>query len=265
MKKFLWQWTPPAIVSFYKRVINKVGYSGNYSNWDDAKKDSTGYHADLILRKVKYSLLKVKSGEAAYERDSVLFEEVQYSWPLLAGLLWIASCNANRLNLLDFGGSLGSSYFQNRAFLLHLNEFSWNVVEQENFVRCGREFFEDQFLKFYFTIDECLEARHPDAIFLGSVIQYLERPYDFLREVISNKFPFIIFDRTPFINGNHARLTVQRVPPEIYPASYPAWFFCRDSFKRIMSEHYDLIAEFNTNDQANINAQFKGFIYKYRC
>jgi putative methyltransferase (TIGR04325 family) len=38
---------------------------------------------------------------------------------------------------LDFGGSLGSSYFQNKKFLDALRLVEWNVVEQENFVATG--------------------------------------------------------------------------------------------------------------------------------
>lgn len=31
--------------------------------------------------------LKVKRGEAVFERDSVLFDEIQYSWPVTAALI----------------------------------------------------------------------------------------------------------------------------------------------------------------------------------
>ena len=134
---------PPIAGELLKHFTMRCGYFGNYSCWYKACQDSTGYDSNVILNKVRDALLKVKNGDAVYERDSVLFDEVQYSWPLMAGLLWIASCGNNCLNLIDFGGSLGSSYFQNRKFLGHLCEFYWNVVEQEKFVKCGRELFED--------------------------------------------------------------------------------------------------------------------------
>lgn len=108
--------TPPIFLDIFKRKISKYGFFGNFSTRKDAVNASTGYNSDEIIKKVKESLLKVKSGEAIYERDSVLFDKINYSWPLLAGLLWIASQKADRLNLIDFGGSLGSSYFQNRKF-----------------------------------------------------------------------------------------------------------------------------------------------------
>ncbi len=63
------------------------------------------------------SLLKVKRGEAVYERDSIVLEKFQYSWPLTSGLLYAATMSNSKLNVLDFGGSLGSSYYQNRNYL----------------------------------------------------------------------------------------------------------------------------------------------------
>ena len=73
--------------------------------------------AQDILDKVLAATLKVKQGQAVFERDSVLFDEIEYSWPLLAGLMWAAASNGGKLNVLDFGGALGSSYYQNRKFL----------------------------------------------------------------------------------------------------------------------------------------------------
>jgi hypothetical protein len=52
----------------------------------------------------------VKTGEAVYERDSVLFDEIQYSFPVIAALLRVASANKGKLNVLDFGGSEKSHY-----------------------------------------------------------------------------------------------------------------------------------------------------------
>jgi putative methyltransferase (TIGR04325 family) len=71
---------------------------------------STGYDSEIILEKTRDALLKVKNGEAAYERDSVLFDEIQYAWPLLTSLMWVAAQAKGILNVLDFGGSLGTTY-----------------------------------------------------------------------------------------------------------------------------------------------------------
>lgn len=257
---------PPAAFRLYRRMIRKSGYFGDYSSWEAAQQVSTGYDAELILRKVSEALLKVKNGEAVYERDSVLFDRVHHSWPLLAGLLWAATRNGNRLNVLDFGGSLGSSYFQNRTFLAHLDRFTWSIVEQEQFVRCGREQFADQVLHFYSTVDECAEARHPDVVLLSSVLPYLEHPYRLLTEIIARGFDSIIIDRTPLLDGARDRLTIQRVPSEIYEARYPAWMLGREKLLAMFAPDYELVAEFDALagavDLGNCAARDTGFIFK---
>lgn len=267
MKEILKDLLPPILIKLHRHGLSgRYGYFGNYWRWEDAISDSGGYDSDVILNKVKESLLKVKSGEAAYERDSVLFDRIQFSWPLLAGLLWIASKNENKLSLIDYGGSLGSSFYQNIKFFLHLNEFSWNVVEQPKFVECGKRYFEDDHLKFYYTIDECLEIHHPCAIIFSSVLPYIERPYDVLQSVINKKIPYIIIDRTPFIAHGDDRLTVQKVPPSIYKASYPAWFLNLEKFLSLFRVDYELMADFDALggriDLGDNVANDKGFIFR---
>ena len=243
-------------------------YRGNYASWQEAQQASGGYDSDLILNKVRDALLQVKRGEAVYERDSVLFDEVQYSWPLLAGLLWVASQNGNRLNLIDFGGSLGSSFYQNKALLAHLAELQWSIIEQQNFVACGQKYFETEQLRFYRTLDDCMAEQHPDTMLLCSVLPYLEKPYKLLQEVIDRGFSFIIVDRTPVFEDGDDRITVQNVPPTIYKASYPAWFLNKAKLCRFLEPAYELVAEFDSLagevPLEDTTAYEKGFIFRKR-
>jgi putative methyltransferase (TIGR04325 family) len=242
----------------------RYGYFGDYSDWEEARKATTGFDSDIILNKVKNSLLKVKAGEAAYERDSVLFDKIQYSWPLLAGLLWIATQNENKLRILDFGGSLGTTYYQNRKYLSTLSELKWIIVEQQKFVDCGKTYFQDQNLLFNYSIDECLKEHNPNTLLMSSTIQYIEKPYAFLEDVLAKRFQYIIIDRTPFLQHEVDRLMIQIVPPEIYQASYPVWFLNLDKFLQFMNQRYEIVADFTSADRSNIDAVFKGFIFKIR-
>lgn len=266
MKDILRDLIPPIFLKVYRRLGLRYGFFGNYRSWEDAKKASGGYDSDIILNKVKEALLKVKRGEAVYERDSVLFDKIQYSWPLLAGLLWIASQKGNKLNLVDFGGSLGSTYYQNRKFLTHLSELQWNIVEQNRFVECGRLYFQDEHLKFYYSLEDCFNEQQPEVILFSSVIQYLENPYDLLEDVKNKGFKYIIFDRTSFLEHGEDRITVQKVPAKIYASSYPAWFFNKEKFLNFFCRDYELIAEFDalagTIDLGDILAIDKGFIFR---
>ncbi len=253
---------PPILV----RKISGLyyGWHGNYKTWEEAKKHSTGYDSELILNKVKDALLKVKNGEAKYERDSVLFDKIEYSFPVLAALMWIANQNKGNLNIIDFGGSLGSSYFQNKKFLDSLEKVNWNIVEQKQFVECGKKYFQDDQLKFFETMEECLKLQQPNTILLSSVLQYMEEPYQLIDDIINRHFKYVIIDRTSFLITGKDRITVQTVHPEIYRASYPSWFFNEDKFLKKFNGNYELITDFYSSDRANIKSVFKGYLFKLK-
>lgn len=234
----------------WKRLIwgkqQKYGWSGNYQSWADILKKADGYDSDVILEKTKNALLKVKSGEAVYERDSVLFDKREIPFPLLAFLLQSVVSKQRPLHILDFGGSLGSTYYQIRDFLTPEVCLTWNVIEQEHYVSCGKTNFQDHQLKFYDTIGACLQNQQIDFVLLSSSVQYLEQPHDFLKALAKYNFEFILFDRTAFHYETGDRLTLQIVPPEIYPASYPSWFFNQEDFLEHFSDDYDVIADFTS-------------------
>jgi putative methyltransferase (TIGR04325 family) len=254
IKELVKQFTPPVILKSYRKIFTRMAHgenhlSGNYNSWNEAVAASTGYDTELILEKTKAALLKVKNGEAIYERDSVLFNEIQYTWPLLAGLMWVAAQSQGRLNVLDFGGSLGSTYYQNRAFLRNLPEVQWNIIEQPAHVNVGKEYFEDEVLKFFPNIEICLSETKPNVIILSGVLQYLESPYEMLNKLLDLPCDYLIIDRTPFSDMSNDRLCIQIVPESIYTASFPCWIFSMDCILRNITEHgFEIVTEFEGFD-----------------
>ncbi len=230
---------------FFRRTIpSKYGWSGNYMSWHEALSHSGGYDDNSILQKVKNATIQVKEGRAKFERDAVLFDHIEYSWPLLSSLLWISAQNGGNLKVIDFGGSLGSSYFQNKLFLDKLKTVEWNVIEQRNFVECGRQFIQDGRLRFFNDINECIQERGiPDLILFACTLPYLENPYGLLSEILGYRIPYLIIDNTPFNFKDRDRLTVQKVPPSIYEASYPCWFL---DYKKVLAtiRTYSIIVEY---------------------
>ena len=249
LKRLVKAWLPPIVLRLYRRWRKEgISYTGNYPTWQDALANSTGYDADLILEKVSSALLKVKSGEAVYERDSVLFDRIEHPFPLLAGMFRAAAANEGKLTVLDFGGSLGSTYFQCRDFLSVLPQLKWCIVEQEKFVRRGREYFETDQLRFFFTMQECMEKEKPNVMLFSSVLQYIKDPYELLKLAMGTEVQYIIIDRTPFSNGDKDRLCVQHVPPHIYPASYPCCIFSEARFRQVLLKQFELITDFEVAD-----------------
>jgi putative methyltransferase (TIGR04325 family) len=229
---------------FSKRKNHTSGWFGNYSSWDAVNAVAGGYDSDIILNTTKQAILQVKNGDAVYERDSVIFTEKQCPYALLAYLQLSAALKKTALHILDFGGSLGSTYYQIKEYLTKEVCASWNVVEQAHYVACGKEFFEDDVLKFYPTIEACKAVKNISLVVLSSVVQYLEKPHEFLKQLVSHNFDFLLFDRTAFNSKSKDRLTLQVVPAEIYPASYPSWFFDQEYFLSHFSQHYKTVAEF---------------------
>ncbi|HND63144.1 MAG TPA: methyltransferase, TIGR04325 family [Opitutaceae bacterium] len=226
-----------------------VAYTGDYASFAEAKAVSSGYESSVILERTRAALLKVVRGEAAYERDAVTFDRLELPYPLLALLLRAAAERAGRLSVLDFGGALGSTYYQCRSFLATLPQLEWSVVEQPAHVACGQREFSTPALRFYPTIADCRRERDPRVLLLSGVLQCLPEPWKFFHEVATQDFDWIIVDRTPFIPAARDRLTVERVSPRIYAASYPAWFFSWPRFREQIPSGWELVAEFDAIDR----------------
>lgn len=242
-------------------------FVGDYADWASARRVASGYDSHEILEKALRAIRKVKAGEAAYERDTVVFDRIQYSFPLLAALLLAASRDGGRLRVLDFGGALGSTYFQNRSLLAHLSELRWGVVEQPHFVAAGREHVADGRLSFFSGIDECAAALRPNLALLSGVLSYVESPGKVLEDVQRWEPSFICLDRTLVSLEGGTRLTVQRVPTEIYDASYPCWILDEAQLLERAGRGYRRVYEFASSFDSGeirlkgLRAVFKGYLF----
>jgi putative methyltransferase (TIGR04325 family) len=241
-----------------------IRFEGRFSSWPEAQRASSGYDSEEILRRALDATLKVKRGEAAYERDTVLFPKIDYSFPVLAALLLAANAQ-DRLSVLDFGGALGSSYFQNRTLLRSAPGFKWGVVEQEKFVRAGREHIEGEELTFHSTIEECVDKLDPNFILLSGVLNYLPDPIKQLARLIALGAPFICIDRTLVAVQGQTRLTVQIVPSAIYRASYPCWVISEAQLLAPLRGGYRAAYEFASVGPSvsfeGLVSAFKGYLF----
>ena len=242
--------------------LGQIRFKGHFSQWQVAASQCSGYDDHAILNRVLASTLKVKSGSAAYERDSSIFSEIQYSWPLLSGLMRAAAINNNVLNVLDFGGSLGSTFFQNKKFFSELKDVLWNIVEQPHFVKAGVENIQDDTIRFYTTIDECLAENSPNVVILSSVLQYISRPMNLLEQLSGLEIETLIIDRTPYLKkGDRAIIKIQEVTDNLFVSKYPCHFFIEDELINIPRSHgYNLLESFDAIDKLSSEASWRGHI-----
>lgn len=242
------EFLPPALRRTLRGAFGWQWFRGEYATWAEARDRADGYDQPAILEKVKAAILQVRAGRAAYERDSVLFAEPRADYPLLAALLSVAAACSGRLNLIDFGGSLGTTYWQHRTFLPELAQLRWDVVEQPHFVAAGRREIEGGPLRFFATIDEAERAQRHNLLLSAGTVQYLEQPGQFLDELCGRNFEYLLFNNLPLQRSGPDVVRVQHVPPEIYAASYPVWFFNRGAFLRRLEPAYALVQEFASEE-----------------
>jgi putative methyltransferase (TIGR04325 family) len=232
------------------RERDSLGFKGPYATWDDAVHDSDGYDDPQIVERVCSSTSKVRDGLAATERDGVAFERPQWNFPLLACLARIALENGAPVSVVDFGGSLGGTYFQCRDFFGGAAFRCWNIAEQEHFVAVGREQFQTDQLRFYRDTASCLATGPVDVVILSSVLLYLKDPHELLEQMVATGTRYLLIDRTPLIDSATDLLTVQRVPACIFgrELSYPAWFLGRERLERTIGRRYKKLVEFAALD-----------------
>lgn len=252
----------PPILTDILRSLRKgkfYGLSGDFVSWAEAKEYvareyGSGYAADNILEQVLAAIQEVRLGRAVFERDGCLFYEQEYNYPFLAALFYsLNDCLSTRgghVDILDFGGSLGSTFFQNRKLLAPFS-CRWHIVEQPHFVQTGRANVPE--ITFHESVEAYMEnGESTDVLLLSGVLQYFDQPYTYLERMLSCGFKYILMDRT-FFNDREPdkdRLTVQTVPPVIYSAAYPAWLLSgRRVGERIEQTGYEKVMQWESLDK----------------
>jgi putative methyltransferase (TIGR04325 family) len=218
---------PPAVVrALAGRPAGQLVFEDGFDSWAAAGAAAGGYDAAAILDQVRRATDEVVAGRSAMERDGVLFDRVEVRWPVAGPLLWQAATHAGSLRVLDFGGSLGSTYRQLSALTFGL-EVQWAVVEQPAFVEAGAGYADGR-LSFHATIGDAVRAVTPTVALLSSVLQYLPDPQAVLGELSRCGVEAIVLDRMPMTDADTDRPAVERVPPEIYAGSYATWLLSQE-------------------------------------
>ena len=270
MLHYLWKELAPPLLLNLRWYSFRYGWKGNYKNYEEARQKCIGYDEEHILNRIIETTLKVKNNEIAYERDGIAYNTIQMNFPLLKTLLYIASKNDNELTLIDFGGSLGTTYYQNYPYLKHLKKINWCIIEQPKFVEAGKKHFENEHIKFYPTIAECMAENDPQLFLICNVLQYLEKPYHLLDEVKQLGIPYVMLDFVGYNRQNKDRITIQHVPPVFYgvEASYPCYFLNRARIEDKLCLNYEKKYDFiSANEKYYVQLEpfrYEGALWELR-
>lgn len=251
MKEVLNQFIPPIFREIKRRIYknSQLYYFNRYETWEAALNESirlgSSYESAYIVDQVDRATQKVRNGEAVYEQDGVCYYQNNNNYELLASILY-ANSQLKHMNVVDYGGALGSTYFRYSTILDKIN-VDWTVVEQKHFVERGKMHVPE--VKFRYNVDECFDqGSQPNVLLLSSVIMYLDDPYGMLKNMLSHPFNYIIVDESAFLYGEDAddMLVLQHVPPQIYNAIYPCWLFGLNKFKQFINNMgYEIVWEWD--------------------
>jgi putative methyltransferase (TIGR04325 family) len=233
---------PPLLVRTVRTALRRgLRFEGDLATWEEARAASGGYDSEAVLRRMLEAELKVKKGEAVDARDGVTFGEMQFALPVMAALARVCAIRGGAVRVLDIGGAFGGLYRQYKAFVPG-GKASWIVVEQAALVKLGKQHFENEELQFAFSLEEALVASPADIVLLSSVLQYLPQPYALMSRIVASGIPHVVIDRTPCSCLDRDVLSVQRVPPEIYEASYPCWIFSQRRLRAAFAPVYGVLS-----------------------
>ena len=232
----------------YDEKSQGIHYFGDYDSWEDAYRECKGYEDENIIDTVSRAVEKVLNGEAEWERDSCLFYEQKYNYPICSSILKCAVQKNGRggVRILDIGGSLGSTYFQNRKYLEDVIELEYVVAEQDNFVKYGKKHLENGTLRFISSLDDYEEYGEFDIILMSSSLQYINPYEDIIAKIVKAKPRYIILDR--ILVSNRGRICRETVPERIYKGSYPLRIFTENEIINFFSPDYKVVE----NDTSSI-------------
>lgn len=248
MKQLLKQLVPP-LAHALRWYHPRYGWKGNYPDFATAAAKASGYDAAAILVRIQQSTRKAMRGEIAFERDGIEYATPETNFHLLSSLLLVAAENDLHLNVLDFGGSLGTTYFQHRQHFRHLKSLHWSVVEQPHYVAAGQAEFATDQLHFYATINDCLAEQKPQVIVVNGVLQYIPDWEALVQEMAATQVPYLLLDYVGYNLQDKERITIQHVPPVFYgvPASYACRFFNKNQQWSFLQKNYQQVFAFRSS------------------
>lgn len=216
-----------------------------YSSYEDALSVCGGAYEENALANVVYEKTRLY-------RDSLLIQHPFVSEIIsLRTLIGLSlSIRNNELNVIDFGGACGAHYFIAKAVFGERINLHWHVVETPKMVSKAIGLENGQ-LRFFDTLEKAKIAfGRVDLVFSSGALQYVPRPYEFLKQLTECKAANMFITRVGLSTLQKELIVVQKSNlssngPGPMPigmqdgvVQYPVTFARKDQFEKILSENY---------------------------
>ena len=221
------------------------GIVGDYPDWETALRATGLYKPDMTA--LIDTVRRYRGGEGSFLNQ---YDPTArgVSYPLLAGLLTASVRSGGTLGVLDFGGSLGQTWFGLEWTLRHLPSTVWCVVDQPECVAGARSVFQSDRLRFYTSADEAAAEHDLDTIVCSSTLQYLDEPYNVLRMLAGLGLPNLILDRTVISSTDTELFMRQHTPADMGGDVHPLRALSRAKLDAVLAGRYRLHDEHGYGD-----------------
>lgn len=244
---------PPIAIDFARRHFARSGRK-QYATYEKALDHCTdrGYNnvdiVNVVLEKTKHLRDVLQKGESVH-----LTATGAYSLCSLLG-----SIESQEINVIDFGGACGAHYFLARATLPYSFKLRWLVVETPEMAQTAKSVFSTEELRFSSNLGEAAASmKRVDLLHTSGTLQCVDKPYDYLRKLVSMSASHILFNRLGLSKGRHDIITVHESRlssngpgpmPRGIPdrkVRYPFFFPEESKFYAALGESYDVVMTFD--------------------
>jgi len=249
---------PPILLKLYlslKSEGSKHTFDGPFDTWEEVSSITSGYQDPRIISKLLESANAVLRGEASFQRDGILLDEIEFNWPSLSALL-LALSNSSSHHILDIGGGFGQTALQNNSFFSLMPggaDIRYSIVEQSEIVASSTKLVDVPSLTFYSKLKDVTPDF--DIVYFGSSAAYIEKVEEMFDYIAFYKPNFIIFDRTPVSDFSEDYYYLEKPSNDFYSGgSYPVRVFSEQKLKNRFVEQfgggdYRVLAQWNEKFQ----------------
>jgi len=162
----------------------------------------------------------------------------------------------SKINIIDFGGGGGISFYEVMSFFKERMEMKWFIVETPQMVKCATALnLHNKDLSFEIDIKDI--KSDIDLFFSSGALQYVEFPYSYVLEIIAKQPKYILFTRMMLNENDSDIISVQKSRlshngpgrlPEKYvdkDVSYPHTTISYKKFISILLKNYEIEWEFD--------------------
>lgn len=252
-----------SLIAWSKRLFREryIWFEGPFRSWEEAQSSAKGYGLDEIAERVLNSVIQARSDSFNFERDGLVLPGNGQDGALIAALNLARASSGTPIQVLDFGGGLGSTFWSHREIVEEIGLVKWTVIEQDSFLRVSRKL--PSIPKLYFEAGDSIPSEHsPNLVILGSVLQYLESPEKVLSSLLGLRPQVLFLGRHPVSNARERIPLVQHVPRRINESDYPMWLFPKDETTRWLASSYRLAFATSLPESGPRNRLVPGILWR---